>query len=410
MKRYLARIGLALGLFVGALTSPNATAQCTIPDGLSGGPCCAPAGVNLPVFPMMPGEDARFLCFDSCQLSLDKLYCVTIGQPKPLKIGGVAVCGQYNIRFQLRDCASGALAWSGAVKASYSRNWQETAPGVVAPNTVWRFVINGDFLPGAALAASPCDRPGCLSTYSRVYFSGHIDYTLNCVTNQWDVAWALSHECDPIHHSTASLRPAPAVGFHPTQSFSIVGPGATFAPSSTLPIVSNGPIVQGAMRWNNWGAAPMICTFEEQANGSVVANSVYCQCSNAAGGGAPQSVDTFVAAQAMCGSWVTPAAGSRFTQKQIGRWTAPGSFPGNEFLLFDYGDLQWGNGCTGTVNFEWYEGSETIGGWPATDLTTGAALGRQFEDFGSSNVSATNPGRRLGAPHVSYSMLHFNLP
>src|SRR6185436_15263562 len=49
-------------LSVLALGASQARAQCVGPDGLDGGPCCAPASVNLPAFPLM-SQDMRWLCF-----------------------------------------------------------------------------------------------------------------------------------------------------------------------------------------------------------------------------------------------------------------------------------------------------------------------------------------------------------
>ena len=61
------------------------------------------------------------------------------------------------------------------------------------------------------------------------------------------------------------------------------------------------------------------------------------------------------------------------------------------------------------TSIEWYEGSETIGGYPAFDFA-GLTLGRQFEDIGSCNQSPTSMARRIGTPHVSYSVFAVNLP
>ena len=342
MKNLFTRFAAALAMTLGALSTTPSHAQCALPDGLDSGPCCAPAGVNLPNFPLLTA-DAQFLCWDNCQLAQSKMYCTIIGKPKPLANAGAIVCGQYDIRIQLRDCGTGQLAWAGAVRASYSRNWQESSvPGAVNL-TVWRFLINGDFKASAAAGTTLCDRPACLSTYSRIYFSGHIDYALDCTTGQWAAAWALNHECDAIHHPLGSLRPAPATGLHPDKSFTMVGPGTGFVPSSTLPIVSNGPIVQGGFRWNNWAAAPMVCTYRESASGQVAPMSQFCMCPSATPA-IPQYVDTFLGAQGMCGSSLNNVDGARFVQKQLGNWTAASGFPGNELLLFDYGDLAWANG------------------------------------------------------------------
>lgn len=408
MFQTLSRIALALG-FTAALATVPASAQGVCgPDNLDGGACCAPAGVILPSFPKIVGTDARWLAFDNCNLALNKGYCVDLGKPQPLMMGGAVYCGQYNIRLQLRDCPTGVLHWSGGLRAQYSRNWQESSvPGAVNL-TVWRFIVNGDLVPSAAVPATPLDRPASLGTYSRLYVSGHIDYALDCGTGQWSVAWAVSHECDQVHHTASSARPAPAGGFDPAKSFSIVGPGTGFVPSTVNTPVSNGPIVQGSFRWNNWAAGTNICTYREPASGVVTALAAYCLCANVFPA-ASQFINTFVNASGMCGTQVQVTPNMRFTQKRIGTWTNPAVFPGIETVLFDYGTMLLTNGCAGTNTTEWYEGSETIGGFPAYDWA-GVNLGRQFEDFGSCNTSPTSAAIRVGAPHVTNSILNFNLP
>ena len=77
--------------------------------------------------------------------------------------------------------------------------------------------------------------------------------------------------------------------------------------------------------------------------------------------------------------------------------------------MIDLGALTHVNGCTGITSQEWFEGTETIGGFPAFDFS-GAALGMQFEDLESCNTSATSTATLIGAPHVPYYMLNFNLP
>jgi len=406
MFAQLTRVGLTFALAAGALLAPRAAAQCGLPDNLDGGPCCSSASVNLPVFPPQSG-DSLWICFDNCAPAFQRPFCVTIGKPKPVATAGALVCGEYTIRFQLKDCATNLLHWSGGVRATYSRTWQESTTAGLAPLTVWRFIINGDLVPSANVPNNPFEKPASLNQYSRLYVSGHIDYALDCATNTWRVAWALNHECDQVHHNSQSVRPAPAGGFDPGKSFSIVGPGTGFVPAPNNTLVSDGPINQGSFRWNNWAAAPAICTYREPAQGNFIANTPFCLCGPSTAGA--QNIDSTVFASGMCGSAVSPAPNGRFTQKRIGMWTNPAVFPGVEHLLFDFGDLRLANPCTGTQSIEWYEGSETIGGYPAFDIT-GVALGRQFEDLGSCNTSAVSTNRRIGAPHVVYSILNFNMP
>lgn len=403
----LRRLAFTLALVGGALGSTTALAQCALPDNLDGGPCCAPASVNLPSFPIM-GGDALWIAFDNCNTALQRPFCVTFGKPKPTVQAGGIVCGQYDIRIQLKDCGTTLLHWSGGLRATYSRTWQESQIPGALNLSVWRFIVNGDLIPTNNVPNNPLERPVSLNQYSRVYFSGHLDYAYDCFNNTWSVAWSLNHECDAVHHSAQSARPAPSAGFDPAKSYSIVGPGTTFVVAPTNTLISDGPINQGSLRWNNWAAAPAICTYREPAQGNFIAQGLYCLCANI-NPAAPQSVDSSVFAQGQCGSGVFPTPATRFTQKRIGFWSNPAVFPGVEHLLFDYGDMALINGCTGVVTHEWYEGPETIGGYFAVDVN-GVPLDRQFEDLGSCNTSATNPSTRIGAPHVSYSVLNFNMP
>jgi hypothetical protein len=386
-----------------ALAALPARAQCG-PDGLDGGPCCAPAGVVLPQIPGLT-QDMRWLCFDTCQPTVNNLYCVQVGTPIPVKQGGVAVCGAYTIRFKASVCGTPTVLWNGLTRAHYSRTWLEsTSAGTVLQ--VWRFLVNGDFAPTANVPMSPCDRPACLGTYNRIYFTGYIDYAFDCATGNWEFAFGLTHECDGIHHDPSSWRPAPATGLHPTRSFTMVSPGAAFVAASTAPIQSDGPIFQQAMRWNNWALSPNICTFEEPCQGNFFAQNQFCMCLPAVA--TPQYISSFVNAMSVCGSSVNPSPLGMFLQKRIGGWTNPGAFPGNEFLLFDIGWLDYTNACTGLFSNEWFEGVETIDGYPAFDFT-GGTLGRQFEDVESCNQSPTSMAIKIGAPHVPYYVLNFNM-
>ena len=385
-----------------ALSAPPARSQC-LPDGLDGVPCC---NSTMAVIPQIPGlqRDAAFICYDGCQVSQNVPYCVNIGPPIPMSVGGVTFCGAYNIRVRLRFCGTANFVWLGYVNAFYTRNWQET-PAVGQTLTVWRFVINGDMLPTSFLPAGLCNRPSCLNQFTRVYFSGYIDYALDCATGAWNVALMLSHECDSIHHRAGTSRPAPASGSHPTRSFSIVGPGSTFVAANSGPR-SDGAITGEAFRWNNWGPAPQACTNEEPATGAFLAQNEFCFCIPT---GPNQYVNTSVNANGTCGSTVANDPLGLFLQKRIGGWTSATQFPGIEFALFDFGYLRYGNGCNLTSSVEWFEGGETLGGYMAIDVN-GLLMNPEFEDLGSSNNSTTNPAIKIGAPHVVNYVLNFNLP
>jgi hypothetical protein len=353
-------------------------------------------------------RDANWLCFDTCQTTLNVPYCAQIGAPAVMRVSNQPLCSAYTIRIRLRTCGTTNYVWLGLVNAFYTRNWQEM-PVAGQVLTVWRFAINGDMLPTTLTPPGPCDRPACLNQYARLYFSGYIDYALDCATNTWQVAFVLSHECDSIHHQPGFSRPAPAGGLHPTRSFSIVCPGVTFAPF--VPAAGNprsdGAITAEALRWNNWAApAPQACSFEEPANGGFFAQNEFCSCVPT---GPAQYISTNVDAVSVCGSQAVPSPVGPFMQKRIGGWTAAASYPGIEYALFDFGWLAYRNGCSATNTQEWFEGGETVGGYPAVSFA-GTPLDPEFEDLGSSNASTTVPAVRIGAPHVSNYLLYLNLP
>lgn len=393
---------LLLALTLGAA---RARAQCGTPDGLDGGPCCSPASLILPTFPAI-SQDMRWLCFDTCQTSANNLYCVQVGAPIPLTGGTNVGCGEYSIRFVVRNCGAAATLWNGRTKAHYSRTWTESSvPGAVNLQ-VWRFLINGDFAPTQAVPVSPCDRPQCMSQYSRIYFTGYIDYAFDCITNTWQATFALEHGCDRLHHAPSSARPAPTTGLHPTRSFTMVSPGAGFVPAPNAAQQANGPMQpQSATRWNHWGPAPGMCMSRENLNGTVTPLNVFCVCASAGS----QYVMSIVQSNGTCGTSVNPSPLGPFQQKRIGGWTNAAAYPGLEFLLIDMGNLVYTDGCSGAASDEWFEGVTTIGGFPAMDAA-GLPLGTQFLDYGSSNKSGTNPNPLIGAPHVPHYMLDYFLP
>jgi hypothetical protein len=405
MRLYPAIRTLALGLLctLGFLASPT-PAQC-LPDGLDGGPCCLPASPTLPAFPVMPQQSVRWVCFDKCAPVANVLMCARIGVPVPKQGGGAFICGAYDIAVRIRQCGLMNTLWNGKLNAYYSRNWQATTPAG-SSLTVWRFIVNGDFVPTSSLPTTQNYRPACQPATGGVYFSGYIDYAFDCVNNTWQVAWMLDHDCDGVHHQPGTARPAPATGYHPTRSYNLIGPGATFAVSSTNPLISNGPIIQTAVRRNSWGVAPTICNFEEPATGNFNAIADSCAC---APGGIGQYNQAILNANGVCGTMVNPSPLAMFNQKRLGAWTSFNTYPGPQTLLFDFGFLDYRDGCTGVLTSEWFEGAETIGGYPAVEFT-GAALGRQFEDLASCNTSPTAPATLIGAPHVVNYILNFNMP
>ena len=62
-----------LALTVVAAAASSAVAQCPIPDGLDGGPCCTVADESLPTFPRIETSAIGF-CFLDCDVEETRSY------------------------------------------------------------------------------------------------------------------------------------------------------------------------------------------------------------------------------------------------------------------------------------------------------------------------------------------------
>jgi hypothetical protein len=405
---------------VGLATAP-AYAQCGR-DGLDAGPCCTPSQAILPPFPAV-STSVKYLCWDECRARINRDICIDLGVPTPLQQGGALVCSVYRIPVTVKTCGTAArVLWTANLTAHYSRNWLE-APVAGAPPTigVWRFILNGDIRPSAFVlqryGTNRCAVPACFALFNAIYVQGYIDYAFDCQNGRWLVAGAFDHGCDAITHGPASARPAPAGGFDPGRSYTWVFPAAGFVPySSTAPAPrSNGPINPGqeAFRKNDWTTAPAICRNEEPVGqGFLNAISEFCLCT-VTGLGTNQFVNTAVQVFGQCGTQLfTGTAGGPipFVQKRIGMWTNGAVFPGNEYLLLDMGNAQYIDGCTTTTFFEYFEGVETIGGFPAFTYTL-LPLNLQFEDWASSDRPIVPPAPLMiiGVPHISWFIVNLNI-
>ena len=408
--RLLSPVFTLATLVLGAV-APPAKAQCG-PDGLDTNPCCTPATATLPVFPAI-NDSSKYICFNSCMPQINQNLCVTINAPVPVNSGGI-VCGLYLIKFTVKTCGTNQNLWTGNLRAHYSRNWEEidtTGQSV----GVWRFLLNGDFRPtsfllGQPQASNPCVVPPCRVAFNnRVYVSGYIDYAFDCTSSTWNAAWAFHHECDVIHHPPGSPRAAPANGFHPTRSYTWLGPGTTFQVDPITTPTAFGNVVHDAVRWNDWASLPNICTSDEQAVGQMSILNQTCPC-NPIPGIVTQYDETDLRVMGACGSsalTLLPAV-VPLLQKRIGSWTNPGVFPGQEFLCMVSGDIDYSNGCNLLSSTEFFEGVTTIGGNFAVGYN-GALLDRQFVDLGSSNRNPVNLSRRVGVAHVSEYIMNLNV-
>jgi len=407
--RLLAPFLTILFLALGAV-APPAGAQC-VTDGLDSQPCCTPVNAVLPVFPAI-NDSSKYVCFKDCSPQIDQNLQVMINAPVPVNSGGI-ICGLYLIKFTVKT-GGGQTLWTGNLRAHYSRNWQEIdATGQTIG--VWRLLLNGDFRPstfllGQSQASNPCVVPPCRASFNnRVYVAGYIDYAFDCTNLTWNAAWAFGHECDVIHHPLGSPRPAPAGGFHPTRSYTWLGPGTTFVVDPITTPTAVGNVVQDNVRWNDWASLPNICLGEEQVGGQMTILNQTCPC-NPNPGALPQYDETDLRLMGACGTsavTILPAI-VPLLQKRIGSWTNPSVFPGQEFLCLVSGDIDYGNGCNLLSSTEFFEGVTTIGGNFAIGYT-GTVLERQFVDLASSNRNPNNLARRVGVAHISQYIMNLNV-
>ncbi len=395
---------IALAGLLSTTAAAPAGAQCG-PDLLDTGTCCLPPPLSLPNFPFLQ-QTIRYVCFDSCNIQVTGNVCCNFGPPIPAMSGGFPVCGVYLIRFSIRTCGSNMLLWQGTLRAQYSRNWLETNSSSIQKG-VWRFLLNGDMVPQPALPANPCVRPACAGSFAnRVYFTGYLDYAVDCAGN-WEAAWCLQHDCDMWTHSTLSARPLGSS--HPNRSFVFVGPTAGFVVNpASGPMVSLA-ITNEAVRANDWTAIPNICRFEEPVAPGGLIQPVfgYCACPNT--GTNQQFFQTVVQGNGICLSrfdtMAPPIGPFPFSLKRIGAWTNPLTFPGPETLLLAAGTMITADGCTTTTQTDYMEGVETITG--NTAVTYGSVpLGSVFLDLASSD--RPNNTTRIGAPHVWWFLLNLN--
>lgn len=394
---------LAFGLAVGLMAAP-APAQC-IADGLDGGSPCDVAAVNLPDIPAFD-QTIRFVCFEDCDVRLNKEVCVEIEAPRLVDPGTGVICAMRLIRFEIRTCSAvPKVLWAGRQRAFYSRTWTErTDDGRTLQ--VWRFLLNGDLLPSQFLinhaGQNPCGVPDCFETFGKVFFWGHVDYVRDCENpDAWQVAWALHHECDEIEHRADGQRPGV---FHPDHSISFVGPSAGFVPAMVAAV--GGPVGTEAVRRNDFSTIPDICRFEDPLADSVVdTGAEFCLC----GGGPARYHETSVSISTLGGSAFASAPGvTGMVEKAIGTWLLAGStYPGTETLLSVAGDLTWVDGCNGIDGVSHLRGVASQGGYPAETLQgTPLPATRKFLDLGTADRRTGGP--LIGVPFVSWWILNLN--
>ncbi len=254
------------------LVSAPALAQCPMPDGLDGGPCCTIAQANLPVFPVMK-QQSLDICWLDCNVEAVIPCRARFKKPSGL-VNQPTSCGRY--RSRLRLTAGGVKKWGGKVNMTYSRTWLETDSAGIQYQ-VWRMLIHAQLRPTAAAGAPPCPVPPCANQFGKVRFTGYIDYAQECGTGAWSIAWMLTHSCDFFDHVVGF----PRGGVFHERAYSFVGPAAGFAVGPIQP-VAIGTTTVGAVRRLNippvGGITDTTCEFEEPIQANLIPSVETCFC------------------------------------------------------------------------------------------------------------------------------------
>lgn len=409
-RSFCTLFALVLGL-VAMLGSVPANANPFIPDNLDG-PCCQPTVANIPNLPTTSLQ-TKYVCWNNCNVGLSGTVLTTF-DPAPV------ACGIYLTSVSVTNLPGTLAAWSGRLVMTYSRTWAESSVPGAAPDTqVWRFILNGDMRPSAALiagfAGNTCIVQPCINPYGRFHVAGYIDYALDCNTNTFSVAFAFDHDCDAFEHGTAfSCRPGV---FHPGRSYTWVGPAAGFVCDTNIP-TAQGPINCEAFRNNDFNMPlAQICQFEQPIVGGGIGNQgEFCPCNVAAG--TQYKVQQFDAAT-VCMSVANStsvAAWPGLVGKSIGTWTDPMVYPGRESLHIERGHASYTDGCTNTQSRPYFIGVQTQGGFTTSKIVVVAGGGislvpvsDRLIDLGNATLPNLNAAPQIGKLSISDRLIYFNV-
>jgi hypothetical protein len=401
MKAFVARIVAAAAFaLLGTTFAPNASAQCFGPDKLDGGACCSVATINAPRCPNF-SQDSLQICWNNCNIDAINTCTAVWSSPTPNED-----CRNYSKRLRLKDAAN-VVKWNGRIKFRYSRTWEETDT-TGSRRQIWRYLTNGDLRPTAAAGAAPCPVPPCTAPNgNKVRFTGYVDYAVDCTGGLREFAWMLNHDCDTIDHAPGFAR---AGAFHPNRSYTYVGPAAGFVVSPLQPVEAGGGFFEAVRRISRAAGSTIdMCDFEERAQHSLTPNTSFCLCFT----GSPSNQYTFsdLVISGNCGT--TATSGGPFIPdyltKGIGSWTIPGVFPGLENLRWNCSGMVYFDPCSSTTRNEVFFGVTTLGGWPATQLSSGPGvitLPPIFIDQGNSLQGGL--GTTMNRPYRSDHILNLN--
>jgi len=361
--------GMLLGIATVAL-SPLASAQvpCTGPDGLAGFNCCQLIGANLPSFTpvSLPGLG---VCWTNCQPQTLNALRVDWTPPIPVQ------CSEYVTALTITDINSTLPILKGSLVLDYTRTWTELDPSNNIIQ-VWRFAAKADLSPVLVGLPPVCPEPSCLQPFGNqntAFFYGYVDYATNCSSGITQNVLVLYHACDFFIHNPG-LSSAPG-SYHPKNSYAIVAPHSTLQPFNVSKAPSPaGPLIgEGTRDLPNLPGGPCRAT-DGIVSGSLTFLGGACLCIPA---GAPKQ-HTFRMFSATTNCPISSGLQGNFqalnigfptllpwfylTTTNIGVWTNPNVYPGQERAWVDEGLFLRQTGCAGDVVSVEYGGS-TKNGW-----------------------------------------------
>jgi len=358
ISRILSALALAS---MASAAAPAALAQCA-PDNMSvPGNCCLTVVPTLPAFPPI-NYQGQGNCFTNCTPGAPWNVNILITPPAQL------FCDIFVMNIQI----TGPTPVSGLLVAKYARTWAEVGSSG-ALEQVWRFFVSGDLVYTTNTASvAPCPFPQSALAGQTVHFTGSIDYSLDCGTNQFRSMVQMTHLCAQFEHATWSPKPF-GTPINPTTMYAFVGPtpfvwGAPPPPAGLLTADSARTtrynLTVSPLQWD--------CLNEEQVVGGTLQTvGPFCPCSNGPMGPNPTwqqnlnfSYSCLVGVPPVNYAPIplppnTPTGLQAFP---LGSWVLPPNvFPGQRRVWSEFGISVAPDNCTNNLPFHVVTGVMTDG-------------------------------------------------
>lgn len=320
---------LVLSALLG-FAAPFASAQCGIgDDGLFTGNCCDSVSPILPPFPDFSMR-AQWICIEKCDPSLRERAEFKATQPSFIDCDRVV----YDAKWVIYSSGGVNIEYDGQLYGKYARTFRERTPNGTTFQ-VWRFLVNGDFVPTTTSAlSSPCLIPTSFNTYGRVHFVGHIDYACN-LAGGFDMAVSLQYLPGCISHGLVSQRPGNG---DPSRNYYLV------APDNFIVGANQGTEPQGTISGESFRASsiPSGRCFSEERLSPQSLESIFRDCPCVGGGGSMPWVVQKTDLTNVCAgmtTWVpfsiTPFSPDGINLQVVGQWAngVNGAYPQNQTLI-----------------------------------------------------------------------------